>query len=174
MMNSEDIRMVYCHIELIAATVASLKPKNILELGYGSGKSAKAILAAIQKYKLGDTLYTIVDNWQDHDGVCPKDLWGLHSDYGFDYQGVQHFPLIKLITSTEEKFVSNIISKTWQEADETFDLIVSDADHGNSWRWFDKVYYLMLRPGGIGFFHDVNSNDWNLKENVTYCRAHKI
>ena len=151
MMDPELVAMDKAHIELIAAVAAALKPKRVLEMGYGSGRTTQAMIMANALYELG-LHYTLVDNWTDWNGVMPAEVVALTMTKNM---------VFNVCTSTEEQFVGELSKKG-----EAFDLIVSDADHHRSHFWFSVVLERLLAPGGVAFFHDVCSPDfkslWNL------------
>ena len=140
-MNPDIVAIDECHIDLIYGFAVALKPNNILELGYGSGRTTNALIRACDKNNLGKI--TLVDSWYDWHGSKP------------DLNGIENNSRIELIVSTEENFVRNCNNK--------FDLIVSDADHTSSHQWWQQTIDL-LNEGGIALFHDVTNNDFpNLK-----------
>jgi len=72
------VQVDICHGDLIANLVKCHKPKSVLELGFGSGFSARKILAALD-YNESEALaasygspatYTMVDNWLDWAAVA--------------------------------------------------------------------------------------------------------
>ena len=60
----------FCHNLLIFSTVLSHKPKNILEVGYGSGFVTTSLVEAIKINNVGNL--TLVDNWRDWNYEMPK------------------------------------------------------------------------------------------------------
>jgi len=121
------------HCQLIYGLVVANKPMRILELGYGLGKSFDAIENGCLYNQLPYT-HVLVDDWSQWSGV---------------EQPIDPSANLELHSCTEEQFVT-----AYQGED--FDFIVSDADHGKSHRWFGEVCS-MIRPGGIGLFHDINN-----------------
>ena len=72
----ESVKIDTAHAELIYGLIVSSKPKKILELGLGGGKSADAIIKGIN-YNQNNSEFSIVDNWLDFgsnipDGVLEK------------------------------------------------------------------------------------------------------
>ena len=132
----------HCHAALPFALVLSQKPQDLLEIGMGSGKSADAILEALE-FNGRHRSYTLVDNWCDFGGQMPA---AVHEKY----QG-----RIALVTADEESFVAT--------CGERYDFIFSDGDHTRADQWFDRVYDRLLRENGILAYHDVaNSSFPNL------------
>lgn len=154
-LDPDMVAMDACHIQLIAAVMGSLKPGRILEMGYGSGRLTRAILQAQTGYQI-DAKYTLVDAWLDWDGGMPADAAELEDR-------------IHIVTSLEETFVDEAVKSGQQ-----FDLIISDADHNKSDHWFPGVFEMLLAPGGIGFFHDVRAEEYNLWRNIEYCKVYGV
>lgn len=139
-----------CHNMLLFGLALSLKPKNILELGIGSGYATTALLTAARYNQLGTV--TCVDCCKDWNGNEPE-LFRKLRDQG-----------ARIIIDSEESFVQNANLGT-------FDLIVSDADHKKSHRWIDKTAR-MLTTHGVIFFHDTNNDNFpNLKQNEESMRS---
>ena len=141
------------HVELIASLIKSQKSRSILELGYGSGLCTRAIVSAIE-YNSIPVNYAVVDNWFDTEGtqlVNPENL----SRY------------IKFYKLSEQNFVLNCVTK--------YDFVLSDADHYNSNKWFDRVYNELLSVDGIFVCHDVTNKDFkNLFDIYKVCVKYKI
>lgn len=122
------------HCVLISGTVLSLKPKLILELGVGSGFLSQAILNAIKYNNCGKLIS--VDNWQDFNGIAQyesKDSWTIVNNNEHDY-----------IKSQKEN---------------TYDMIISDADHSNSHNWLKSIINISTN-NSILFFHDTNNKNF--------------
>jgi predicted O-methyltransferase YrrM len=132
---NEHVKIDQAHADLIYGLVVSHKPKKILELGVGGGKSADTILAAM-KYNDNNADLYLVDNWYDFNFKMPQDVFDKYSDRA------------KIISSDEKEFVFN--------TKETFDFIMSDADHYNTDQWFRYVYEELLNDKGILIYHDIN------------------
>lgn len=124
------------HCDLIYGLVVSSKPRDVLELGWGTGASARVIASALS-YNGGTCSYTLVDNWHDWGGKMPEGLEGWE-------------PAIHMKDETE--FCSSL------EKD-SYDFILSDADHGNAEKNADALY-CALRYGGVLIFHDVCNPGW--------------
>jgi predicted O-methyltransferase YrrM len=114
------------------------KPQRILEIGIGGGKSADAILEALD-YNQQPFEYTLVDNWFDWQGQRPE---AVTEKYG---------SVMKIINSGEREFVFNCT--------EQYDFIMSDGDHMATDQWFEYVYANLLAENGILIYHDVNFVD---------------
>lgn len=127
-----------CHALLLTGLVASGKPVNILELGFGTGEATRAILLGLN-FNIQPFSYRVVDNWLDFQGVPPEETQN------------PHYSNIDFITQTEQDFVFS--------CDETFDFIFSDADHLNTQDWFEHVYDNVLAEGGILIYHDVTNTE---------------
>jgi len=136
------VEMDTVHIDLIKATAMALKPLNMLELGMGSGKVTAALMEASMATGFGQL--TVVDNWVDWNGVKPN----IHN--------VEPYIILnrlQIITKSEESFVAE------NEDKPQYDLIVSDADHHNSHKWWHMTLS-MLKYEGVAFFHDVCNRDF--------------
>ncbi len=147
----EAVKIDDCHVSLIFSLVKSHKPNSVLELGFGSGNSAKAILSACG-YNQKKCKYTLVDNWMDFGRKIPDEF----QEY------LDENWTIDVVTSEEKDYIDS--------CSETFDFILSDADHSSCHRWFDRVYNDILNPGGILIYHDVTSPEYkNLYGIVVVC-----
>lgn len=137
----DSVRIDTCHIDHIQGIVRALKPKNILELGVGTGATATAIIKAATSNNCGHL--TLVDNWLDFSGKRP------------DVAAFEQSRL-SVLSASEESFI--------RQAAPVYDFIVSDADHGNAHRWWEDTVQL-ARPGGCVVFHDVTNPAFeNLKQ----------
>jgi predicted O-methyltransferase YrrM len=125
------------HNALLLGMVASLKPDRVCDIGFGNGYTADSISQALQWNKKG-TL-TIVENWQDSNGIMP-----LHAK-----QWSTVYDFVTFTESSEEAFIKSCPYHT-------FDILVSDADHSNTHKWITETFKI-VRPGGVLFFHDTNS-----------------
>jgi len=141
----DPVQVDFCHGDLIANLVKCHKPKSVLELGFGSGFTARKILAAIEYNETGElnrqygspATYTMVDNWLDwrEKGAPPPDL--------SEFKGTR----AKIVESSEYDFVRSAHTK--------WDFIFSDADHFNTDKWFEYVFDNLLNDNGILVYHDV-------------------
>lgn len=131
------------HIQLIKALIMSHKPKDILEVGLGTGKTSRAILDAIEFNGIGHL--TIVENLYDFGGAVPP-----HAEH------LQRIGA-EIVYATEEEFVKGA-------SDDSYDFIVSDADHFHANEWFNQ-YIRIARPNAILAFHDTAADTYlNLRE----------
>ncbi len=133
--NNEGVKIDVVHAYLILGLVLSHKPTSILELGLGGGRSCDAILNALD-FNKKQVNFTIVDNWLDWNGKIPD---GVLEMYGNKAQ---------IVTMDEKEFVFSTKN--------TYDFIMSDADHNRTDQWFEYVYDNLLNKNGILIYHDVN------------------
>jgi predicted O-methyltransferase YrrM len=124
----------HAHAALLFALVMAQKPRRLLEIGIGSGKSADAILEALA-FNGGGHSYTLVDNWYDFGGAMPEAVRR-------KYEG-----RIRLVSADEADFIAG--------CRERFDFIFSDGDHHHAQERFERVYGELLNDGGILAYHDV-------------------
>jgi predicted O-methyltransferase YrrM len=124
------------HAAFVRTLVMCLKPRRVLEFGFGAGEATRAILAGI-RYNQQPTEYTLVDNWFDFGGLPPE------ATQQPDYEGVD------FVTGSELDFVLACQS--------TYEFIFSDADHQNTQEWFEHVYGRLLARGGVLIYHDVTN-----------------
>ena len=136
---NEEVKIDWAHAGLVEGLVLSSKPKKILELGIGGGRSLESILTGLE-YNNQPYHYTLVDNWGDWNGVMPPEVTELYSK-----------KIHNIITSNEQDFVFSCKDK--------FDFIMSDADHNKADQWFEYVYENLLNDNGILIYHDVNMDD---------------
>jgi predicted O-methyltransferase YrrM len=122
------------HNALLFGIILSLKPKKVLELGIGMGHVTRTILMGFRYNGLGEIIS--VDSCKDFDGKEPP-----------------HFEdLKKMGVHIEIDLEQNFIEK---QKSESFDLLISDADHKNGAAWIEKTVDILKKPGFM-FFHDVN------------------
>jgi predicted O-methyltransferase YrrM len=124
----------HAHAALLFALVMAQKPRTLLEIGMGSGKTADAILEALE-FNGGGADYTLVDNWYDFGGAMPEVVRR-------KYEG-----RIRLVSADEAGFVASCRTR--------FDFIFSDGDHHSAQERFEDVYERLLEDGGILAYHDV-------------------
>jgi predicted O-methyltransferase YrrM len=137
------------HCDLIFGLVRAFKPKSILELGWGTGASTKAVCRALldngcfrSESPAQLPYYALIDNWKDFGGV-PQRL--VFDDY----------PIA--VTASEERFV--------KETNLKFDFILCDGDHTKTNEYWLTIYRELLSSPGIVCFHDVSNPDYpNLLE----------
>lgn len=125
-----------CHAAFLKALVMCKKPRHVLEFGFGAGEGTRAIRAGLA-FNAQAHAYTVVDNWMDFGGRQPE------VTQGAEYAGVD------FVTSSELDFVL--------ACKQTYDVILSDADHHNTQRWFEPVYTSLLARGGVLVYHDVTN-----------------
>lgn len=125
-----------CHLDLTYGLIRAHKPKTVLELGVGSGRTTATIIKAV-KANGGDPAHiTLVDNWNDWNGEKPTHI--LEEIEGH----------VSIIEKPERDFVF--------ETRQSWDFIFSDADHWNTDKWFEHVYDRLLKTDGILIYHDVS------------------
>jgi predicted O-methyltransferase YrrM len=125
-----------CHAAFLKALVMCKKPRHVLEFGFGAGEGTRAIRAGLQ-FNAQAHHYTVVDNWLDFGGQQPA------ATRDEDFGGVG------FVTSSELDFV--VACK------QTYDFILSDADHHNTQSWFEPAYTSLLARGGVLVYHDVTN-----------------
>ncbi len=108
--NDEGVKIDQCHAALVYSLVAANKPTKILELGVGGGRSTDAILDALA-YNGVPYTFVLVDNWFDFDGVMPQEV---EEKYG---------KRLSIVSSDEKEYLFS--------TRETYDFIMSDADHAH-------------------------------------------
>ncbi len=96
------------HGVLLAGTLLSYKPMNILELGVGTGYCTFVAIHCIEYNKIGKL--TCVDNWWDYSGREPNWAETLKNEG------------VSVIASNEKNFLSHC-------RDYQYDFLISDADH---------------------------------------------
>lgn len=141
------VQIDVCHGDLVTALIKVQKPKNLLELGFGSGYTTKKIIEALEWNESGDpdpdygppARFTMVDNWLDWGGQLPEAVKPFVGSRASVVQANE----IGFVFSTKE----------------TYDFIFSDADHFNTDKWFDYVYDRLLNPNGILVYHDICESD---------------
>ena len=124
------------HIILILGTLLSAKPENILELGIGTGKVSEILIQGIKYNKKG--YLTCVDNLWDLGGNLSNEI--------FESLKKRNISIIK---SDEKDFV-------YRTGDNSYQFLVSDADHKNSGNWCHEIFRIMS-PNSFLFFHDINN-----------------
>jgi predicted O-methyltransferase YrrM len=132
---NEEIAVDLAHNALLLGAVTAFKPERVLELGVGTGFTMGAVLQALSYNQCGHL--TAVDNWLDFGGVEPPHVQQLR-DAGAG-----------IVTSDEETFVKRCPANS-------YDLLISDADHLRSDQWFDD-HLRIVRPDGLLFFHDTTN-----------------
>ena len=126
------------HGMLILGALLSAKPKNVLEIGIGTGFITNLLLDGISYNQIGEL--TSIDNFHDLGGNLPNST----------LENLKTKPNIKIIAPIEEKdFVFSI-------EENQFDFIVSDGDHLHAGEWAEQIFKI-LKPDSFMFFHDVNN-----------------
>lgn len=126
------------HDVFLMGALLSRKPRDILELGIGSGFVTRTLLEGTRYNGIGTV--TAVDNWLDWRGDEP--------------------PVIAELRASGVKVVAPVPEETFVHQAETdaFDFLVSDADHRRSGTWVDE-HLRIVRHDGFMFFHDTNHLD---------------
>lgn len=155
----EDIvKIDECHITLIYGLIVAHKPASILELGYGSGASLNSNLWACT-YNQNNPRYVVVDNWLDYGYQKPAFL----TKYDDNVKNVK----VSFVTADEGDYV--------RDCNETFDFILSDADHQRTDQWFERVYDELLADNGILIYHDVTNKVFpNLDSILQKCEREHL
>jgi ubiquinone/menaquinone biosynthesis C-methylase UbiE len=130
------IQIDLCHQDFIFGCARAKKPKNVLELGFGTGDTTMQLIEAIGT-NCNDANFTVVDNLFDWQGKKPDKLQ--------DYE--KYFLDFKL--SDEKTFVEQCSS-------DTYDFLVSDADHQSAHDRFEQLRRI-VKHDGFMFFHDTNT-----------------
>lgn len=149
------------HAHLIDGLVRSFKPQNILELGFGGGRSHNAI-ASGAAFNQNKPHYTLVDSWHDWNFVQPVEVHETVRTHALNHVTKEKqrntFESFSVVTSTEEDFVAKTLLNKHQ-----YDFIMSDADHQHTHQWCADVYHRLLTSPGILVYHDVSEGYDNLK-----------
>lgn len=124
-----------CHNIFLIGALLSKKPENILELGIGTAYVTLSLIHAIAYNKKGRL--TSVDNFNDWGGQEPE--W---------IDKIKKAGVNVVAPAEEKEFVSNCAS-------DTYDFLISDADHFNSGLWVNE-HLRIIQHDGFMFFHDTN------------------
>lgn len=145
-----------CHLDLAYGLIRAHKPRSVLELGVGSGRTTATLIKAVHDNGDKDnTEITLVDNWEDWKGTKPRDI--LEEIEGH----------ITVVEKAERDFVFDTHRKSW-------DFIFSDADHWNTDKWFDYVYDRLLNNNGILIYHDVSKEVGFPKNELRFPNLYNI
>lgn len=169
-MDDNYVAIDACHIDLIYGLIRASKPTEVLEMGFGTGRTTKAILEALDANNKFYS-YVLVENFKDVENNLPerKELVEKIDSLLFDKNCVLKNNDHQIIKSNEREAVEHFVKEN-----KKFDFIVSDADHDRSHNWFDKTISL-LSENGIGIFHDILHKDYpNLRKNIQYCKEHNL
>jgi hypothetical protein len=123
------------HNVFLMGALLSRKPRDVLELGIGSGFVTRTLVEGVRYNGVGRV--TAVDSWTDWRGDEPP-IMGELRDAGVEV----------VAPVTEEEFVH-------QAPADAYDFLVSDADHRRSGTWVDE-HLRIVRHDGFMFFHDTN------------------
>jgi len=125
------------HNAFLFGSVLARKPHDVLELGIGLGYVTRVVLAAL-KYN-GRGRLVCVENWSG---------WG-----GREHEVADLLRKLgaEIVVGDERVYVEGC-------PDDSYDLLISDADHDNSHLWLEG-YLRITRHDGFMFFHDTN-NIW--------------
>jgi hypothetical protein len=131
-----------CHGMTVFGIGLSAKPKNILELGIGTGFVTDLLLKVIEYNQVGEL--TCVDNFHDLGGNLPEST-------------------LNRLRNTKAKIFAPIEERHFVQSvqENTYDFLISDADHNHAGEWVDQIFKIM-KPNSFMFFHDVNGYE-NLK-----------
>jgi hypothetical protein len=132
--NRNPIAIDCAHNIFVIGAVLSKKPRNVLELGIGTGYLTMSLVHALKYNQTGQL--TSVDNWFDTHGLEPK--------LGAELRAAG----VRVVCSSEEEFVH-------QAPTDAYDFLISDADHCNSGNWLDQ-HIRIVGHDGLMFFHDTN------------------
>jgi predicted O-methyltransferase YrrM len=163
----KDAGIDVAHAMVLFGVILAQKPKNILELGIGTGVASETILNAI-KYNSMKCQYDAVDFCMQFSETTKR----------YEYQGHWAYPTheyieklrkenVNLIGLDERVFVENCESNK-------YDLIISDADHERAGEWADHIFRI-CKPNGIIFMHDI-AGTWHpsLQKYMEYINNHSI
>lgn len=155
------------HAMLLFGVILSQKPKDILELGIGTGVVSETILNAV-KYNSNEYKYDAVDFCMVFSDKTKR----------YEYQGNWAYPTrqyieklrqenVNLIGLDEKVFVENCDSNK-------YDLIISDADHNRAGEWAEHIFRI-CKPNGIIFFHDICCKEYtSLQKYLDYVKENSI
>jgi len=137
---TNDVSIDTCHNLLIFGLLVSHKPERVLELGIGNGYVTNAIMSAI-KYNGVGSLDT-VDSFHDWNMSTKEDLAKILKE--IDKIGTHIYAPV-----LEQVFVKQV-------PDNTYDFIISDADHHHVGEWTDEIWRIG-KPNAVIIVHDIYS-----------------
>jgi predicted O-methyltransferase YrrM len=129
------------HAILMLGALMSSKPKNILEIGIGTGFCSELLLQGIEYNQFGRL--TCVDNLYDLGGNLPVSILDSLINRG-----------VSVIEKNEKDFVSSC-------RENEYDFLVSDGDHNNAHEWCEQIFKI-IKPNSIMFFHDISNPSYSL------------
>lgn len=144
-----------CHLDLTYGLIRAHKPRSVLELGVGSGRTTATLIKAIKDN--GDeknTEITLVDNWNDWNGTKPTHILEEIESH------------VNIIEKPERDFVF--------DTRQTWDFIFSDADHWHTDKWFDYVYDRLLNNNGVLIYHDVSKAEGFPEKELRFPNLYNI
>jgi len=155
------------HAMLLFGIILSQKPKNILELGIGTGVASETILNAI-KYNSIKCQYDAVDFCMQYSEKTKSYLY--HGSWAYpteEYIEKLKKENVNLIGLDEKIFVENCQS-------DKYDLIISDADHNRAGEWAEHIFRI-CKHDGIILMHDI-AGDWypSLQKYIEYIKNNSI
>ena len=144
-----------CHLDLTYGLIRAHKPKKVLEIGVGSGRTTATLIKGIHDNgDASNTTITLVDNWVDWNGTKPTEILDEIQSH------------VQIIEAPERDFVFTTRDQ--------WDFIFSDADHWNTDKWFDYVYDKLLRPHGILIYHDVSKKEGFPEDELRFPNLYNI
>ena len=128
------------HTLMLFAVASSVKPDHVLNLGIGPGLSAYTLLHALEYNGHGHL--TCVDNNWDLGGNMPQSV----------VSDLRQRGATVVCPMEERNYVHNCVS-------DSFDLILSDADHLHAGEWVDQILRI-ARNGAFIFVHDADNDSF--------------
>ncbi len=136
--NSNRVALDRNHNLFLMGALLSRKPERVLELGIGTGYVTRTLLYGLMYNEKGNL--TSIDNFMDWDGKEPPYV-----------QQFREMGATIVAPVGEEEFVKG-------SRDDSYDFLVSDADHRRSGTWVDHHLRIVTHDGFM-FFHDTNHRD---------------
>lgn len=135
---ASEVPIDLCHNMFLIGALVAKKPKDVLEIGIGSGYVTISIIHALRYNGVGKL--TSLDNWEQWQGVEPPGA-----------EGLRKAGVTLVAPMDEEKFVRHCPT-------DSYDVLISDGDHLRSGSWIDE-HLRIVRHDGFMFFHDTNQPD---------------
>ncbi len=133
------------HAVLLFGVALASKPQRVLNLGVGPGVSAITLLHAL-RHNSGGAHLVAVDNNYDLGGNMPQGVVDQLRNDG-----------VEVVISDEKTYVHECPT-------DSFDLILSDADHDHAGEWVDEILRI-ARSNAFIFVHDADNKHYpNLRE----------